>query len=156
KKTWQFEGQAIADRSTIGLYFLRENGAQELLTLPVSSAGSTDRQEQTIGFGRTIDRDVRAVALRPQQLPPNITVQVQAVRPDGSRAPMIRLNTRPDWQRRYWLEHPLALPRGSRIEVVANLTNPDILSEAFAAISASRTSRPTEPIELAINVVPAH
>ena len=153
KKTWQFEGQAIADRSTIGLYFATEKDMQELLMLPLAAPASEAGTDQTITFSRTVDADVEAVALRPEQLPPNITVQVQAVRPDGSRAPMIRLNTRPDWSRRYWLEHPIALPRGSRIEVVANLANPDLLSEAFGAIS---TSRPAPgPIALAINVVPA-
>jgi hypothetical protein len=154
KKTWQFEGQAIADRSTIGLYFAPEKDMQELLMLPLVSSRSGADADQTITFSRTIDADVEAVALRPEQLPPNITVQVQAARPDGSRAPMIRLNTRPDWSRRYWLEDPIALPRGSRIEVVANLANPDLLSEAFGSISTSRAA--PGPIALAINVVPAH
>ena len=69
---------------------------------------------------------MQALALSPEQVPPNITLQVEAVRPDGSRAPMIRLNTRPDWERRYWFERPLALPRGTRIEVAAHLDDPDI------------------------------
>jgi mono/diheme cytochrome c family protein len=153
KKTWQFEGQAIADRSTIGLYFAPQKEAQELLMLPLASPESAPGTDQTITFSRTVDTDVEAVALRPEQLPPNITVQVQAVRPDGSRAPMIRLNTRPDWSRRYWLEHPIALPRGSRIEVLASLANPDLLSQAFGAISASQPAG--GPISLAVNVVPA-
>ena len=156
KKTWQFEGQAIADRSTIGLYFAPENGAQELLTVPVTSAASAVSRGQKVTFSRTIDSDMKVVALRPEQVPPNISVQVEAVRPDGSRAPMIRLNTRPDWSRRYWLENPIELPRGSRIEVVADLENPDLLSEAFGAISPSRTPPPGGPIEVVINVVPAH
>jgi mono/diheme cytochrome c family protein len=155
RKTWQFEGQAIADRSTIGLYFAPENGAQELVTVPVTSAASAAGPGQRVTFSRTIDSDMKAVALRPEQVPPNITVQVEAVRPDGSRAPMIRLNTRPDWSRRYWLENPIVLPRGSRIEVVADFENPDILSEAFGAISPSRTPPLGGPIELVINVVAA-
>src|SRR5438445_6662003 len=69
--------------------------------------------------------DVQAVALSPDQVPANITLQVEAVRPDGSRAPMIRLNTRADWDRRYWFERPLTLPRGTKIEVTANFTDPD-------------------------------
>jgi hypothetical protein len=68
---------------------------------------------------------------------------------------MIRLNTRADWSRRYWFEKPIALPRGSRIEVVANLANPDILSETFGAIGSTPKPPITAPLKLAINVIPA-
>jgi mono/diheme cytochrome c family protein len=153
KKTWQFEGQAIGDRSTVGLYFLRDQQAQQLLAVPVRSEGGAPGQNQKMTFSRTIDADVQALAVRPEQLPPDISVQVEAVRPDGGRAAIIRLNTRPDWQRRYWLAQPLALPRGSRIEVTANMANPDILSEAFGPIAPKAASSPS-PIELAIDVVP--
>jgi hypothetical protein len=156
KKTWQFEGQAIADRSTVGLYFARANDAQQVFTVPVTAPAGAVPQDRTVTFGQTIDGDMQVVALRPEQVPPDITVQVEAVRPDGSRAPLIRLNTRPDWSRRYWLETPIALPRGSRIEVVADFENPDILSEAFGAIAPSRTPPAPRPIELAVNVVTAH
>ena len=153
KKTWQFEGQAIGDRSTIGLYFLRDAQAQQLLAVPVRSEGGAPGPDRKMTFSRTIDADVQALAVRPEQLPPDISVQVEAVRPDGGRAAIIRLNTRPDWQRRYWLAHPLALPRGSRIEVVASLANPDLLSEAFGPIAPKAAPSPS-PIELAIDVVP--
>jgi mono/diheme cytochrome c family protein len=152
KKTWQFEGQAIGDRSTLGLYFLRDQQAQELLMLPVASEGRAAGHDQKIAFNRTVDADVQVLAVRPEQLPPNISVQVEAVRPDGGRAPLIRLNTRPDWQRRYWLAQPLMLPRGSRIEVAANLANPDILSEAFGPV-APKSTPPSSAIELAVNVL---
>jgi len=153
KKTWQFEGQALGDRSTIGLYFLRNQAAQQLLTVPVASTAAASGQDQKIAFTQTIDRNVEIVAVRPEQLPADISVQVEAVKPDGSRAPIIRLNTRPDWMRRYWLAQPLPLPRGSRIEVAANLANPDILSEAFGAISPKRAAAAASPIELMVNVL---
>jgi hypothetical protein len=156
KKTWQFEGQPIADRSTIGVYFAAEREAQELLTLGIASPPQAAAANQTFSFTRTIDEDVQALAVRPEEVPPNITLQMTAILPDGSHAPMIRLNTRPDWARRYWFEKPIALPHGSRIEVVANLENPDILSEAFGAI-ASTPKPPTAPLplKLAVNVIPA-
>ena len=77
-----------------------------------------------------------------------------ASRPDGSRAELIRWNSRADWGRRYWFDKPIALPRGSRIEVVANLDNPDILSEAFAMTDSKPPVAPP-PLRLAINVIPA-
>jgi hypothetical protein len=153
KKTWQFEGQALTDRSTVGVYFAPDSEAQELLTLPVTSAQAA-ASDRTISFSRTIDEDVQALGLRPDDIPPNIVVQVQAVLPDGSHAELVRWNSRPDWGRRYWFEKPIALPRGSRIEVVANLDNPDILSEAFAVPDAKTPAAPP-PLRLALNVIPA-
>jgi hypothetical protein len=114
-----------------------------------------DAKNRTVTFSRTIDEDLQALALSPEQVPPNITLQVEAVRPDGSRTPMIRLNTRPDWDRRYWFERPLTLPRGTKVEVTANLDDPDILSAAFSATSAPRAAAPVSSVRLALNVVPA-
>ena len=38
KKTWQFEGKPLTDRSTVGVYFAKAAAAQELLlALPVGS-----------------------------------------------------------------------------------------------------------------------
>jgi hypothetical protein len=124
KKTWQFEGKELKDKSTVGIYF---GGAdsQELLGVPLTSPAPSGR---TLTFAHTIGQDVQALGIRTDDLPPNITVQVRALLPDGSAAPMIRLNTRPDWARRYWFERPISLPRGSRIEVSANFDNPDLLS----------------------------
>ncbi len=155
KKTWQFEGQAVADRSTVGIYFAPEKEAQELLTVPIESPSPSAAKDQTLTFTRAIDEDVQVLAMRPDEVPPNITIQMSAILPDGSHAPMIRLNTRPDWARRYWFEKPIALPRGSRIEVVANLANPDILSETFGAISTTPKPPITTPLKLAVNVIPA-
>lgn len=155
KKTWQFEGQPIADRSTVGVYFAPDKEAQELLAVPIISPSPSTARDQTLTFTRTIDEDVQALAMRPEDVPPNITLQMTAVLPDGSHAPMIKLNTRPDWARRYWFEKPIALPRGSRIEVVANLANPDILSEAFGSIGSTTKPPATMPLKLAINVIPA-
>jgi hypothetical protein len=159
KKTWQFEGKALTDRSTVGVYFAAGSAAQELLTVPVTAVTLTaaNGSEQAT-FTQTIDRDVQVLALSPDQVPPNITLQVEAVRPDGSRAPVIRLNTRADWNRRYWFERPLALPRGTRIEVVATLKDPDLLSAAFAAPTATPPASANRPssVRLSLNVIPAH
>jgi mono/diheme cytochrome c family protein len=151
KKTWQFEGQAISDRSRVGLYFARGNDVEQVQAMTLTAPSAAANGGQTIAFNRNVDADIRVVAIRPEQLPPNISVQVEAVRPDGSRAPIIRLNTRSDWSRRYWLEHPIDLPRGSRIEAAASLANPDILADAFA-IAPSRPAPASQPIELVVNV----
>jgi hypothetical protein len=152
KKTWQFEGKPMTDRSTVGVYFAPVQTAQELLALPIASPAAAG-PDQTFRFSQAIENDVQALAVSPDQVPPNITLQVEAVRPDGSRTPMIRLNTRADWNRRYWFDRPIALPRGTRVEVTANLQDPDLMSSAFS----SGTARPpaASPFRLMLNVVPA-
>ena len=156
KKTWQFEGKPLSDRSTVGVYFAKNGDARELLRVPITSPAlpAADASNRTITFSKTIDEDMQALALSPDQVPPNITLQVEAVRPDGTRTPMIRLNTRPDWDRRYWFAQPVALPRGTRVEVVANLEDPDILSAAFSAAAPTRAAAPPPTtVQLALNVV---
>jgi hypothetical protein len=157
KKTWQFEGKPLTDRSTVGVYFARGPAQQELFWLPFGSPLAAAGSDQ-LKFTHTIEADVQALALSPEEVPPNITLQVEAIRPDGSRTPMIRLNTRADWNRRYWFERPVALPRGSRIEVVATLKDPDLLSAAFAAPTATPSASAKGPsnVRLSLNVIPAH
>jgi hypothetical protein len=158
KKTWQFEGKPLTDRSTVGVYFAENKDARELLSMPIASAAlpPADALNRTVTFSQTIDEDMQVLAVAPDQAPPNITLQVEAVRPDGSREPMIRLLTRPDWERRYWFERPMTLPRGTRVEVTANLDDPDILSAAFGSPAPPRAGAPpVSVVRLALNVVPA-
>ena len=153
KKTWQFEGKPLADRSTVGVYFASRE-ARELLMLPIDSPSApAGAANQTITFSRTMTDDVQAVALSPDQVPANITLQVEAVRPDSSRAPMIRLNTRADWGRRYWFERPLTLPRGTKVEVTANFEDPDIFSAAFGAPSAPEAAPRPSALRLTLNIL---
>jgi len=157
KKTWQFEGKPMTDRSTVGVYYATAPAAQELLAVAVASAKPVAAGSgEQVKFAQIIDQDVQALALAPDQVPPNITLQVEAVRPDGSRTPMIRLNTRADWNRRYWFDKPVTLPRGSRVEVVATLRDPDLLSAAFAAPTASPPAPPPpSALRLSLSVIPS-
>jgi hypothetical protein len=154
KKTWQFEGKPMTDRSTIGVYFAPAQTAQELLAIPIASEQAPAAgADQTFTFTQTIDQDVQALALSADQVTPNITLQVEAIRPDGSRAPLLRLNTRADWDRRYWFERPIALPRGTRVQVTANLQDPDLMAMAFSSNSA-RPASPS-PFRLMLSVISA-
>ncbi|MGH9140879.1 MAG: hypothetical protein ACRD2I_07035 [Vicinamibacterales bacterium] len=157
KKTWQFEGKAVTDRSTVGVYFAAAGHTQELLSLPIDSpAAAPNGPGATVRFSRTLAEDVQALALSPDKVPGNISLQVEAVKPDGSRVPMIRLNTRADWDRRYWFEKPMSLPRGTRVEVTANLQDPDMMSEAYGATpnAAAPTTGPSA-MHLTLSVIPA-
>jgi hypothetical protein len=158
KKTWQFEGKPMSDRSTVGLYFAPVKEAHELLMLPIdsSSTPAAGAANQTVTFSRALPEDLRVVAVSPDAVPPNITLQVEAVRPDGARTPMIRLNTRADWDRRYWFEKPLTLPRGTKIEVTATFEDPDILSAAFATAPPTTPAPRPSTVRLTLNVLPAN
>jgi hypothetical protein len=116
KKTWQYEGKEVTDRSTVGLYLAGGTGGRPVRPLTLTRTAPLGR---TATFSRTIDRTVQALALRADANSQNVTLQVEAVAPNGSRLPMIRLRTRPDWQRRYWFARPLTLLRGSRVDVTA-------------------------------------
>ena len=156
KKTWQFEGKALSDRSTVGIYYAPAKEATELLTVPLESPAAAPAQGQSVTFSRTLAEDVRAVAVSPDAVPPNISVQVEAIHPDGSRTPMIRLNTRADWDRRYWFEKPLILPRGTKIEVKANFEDPDLLSAAFSTPLTTGSAPKPSAMRLTIGVLPAN
>jgi hypothetical protein len=157
KKTWQFEGKAINDQSIVGVYFAPVKEAHELLTVPIESPAVAPGQNQAVTFSHTLAEEVRAVAVSPDSVPPNISVQVEAVRPDGSRTPMIRINTRADWDRRYWFEKPMTLLSGTKIEVKANFEDPDLLSSAFSTpIAASGATAKPAPMRLTLNVLPAN
>jgi hypothetical protein len=116
KKTWQYEGTAVTDRSKVGLYLAGSTGGRPVRPLTLTRTGPVGR---TATFSRTIDRNMQALALRADANSQNVTLQVEAVMPNGSRMPMIRLTPRPEWQRRYWFARPLSLVRGSRVEVTA-------------------------------------
>jgi len=153
KKTWSYEGKVLKDRSSVGLYFAKDGGERELTSMAVSSKEIPSTKGQTFTFSQTLDRDVHALALTPDQVPDNLTLQVEAVRPDGSRTPMIRFDTRPDWKRRYWFAKEVALPRGTRIEVSGTVNDPDLVAAAFGgAVSPEKSANPTT-VRLALDVV---
>ena len=156
KKTWQFEGKAVSDRSTVGIYFSPAKEAHEMLTVPIESPAVAPGQNQSVTFSHTLAEEVRAVAVSPDRVPPNISVQLEAVSPDGSRTRMIRINTRADWDRRYWFEKPLTLARGTKIEVTANFEDPDLLSSAFSTPIAGASAPKPAPMRLTLNVLPAN
>jgi hypothetical protein len=126
-----------------------------VLTFALASPAAPAAGAKDVTFSRTLNEDVRAVAVSPDEVPANISLEMIAIRPDGTRTPLIRLNTRADWSRRYWFERPLPFPRGTRIEVAAKLDDPDILSAAFGGAPAVSQGA-TGPLRLTLNVVRAN
>lgn len=64
----------------------------------------------------TLEQDVTAVGIRPQNVAEGGSLQATAYRPDGSVESLIWLrNYRPKWQRSYWFREPIAFPKGTRV-----------------------------------------
>jgi len=60
----------------------------------------------------------RVVAVRPKDLKPGVTVQIVAVRPDGSLEPILWIyQYKPDFKRTYYYRTPLALPAGTKFQM---------------------------------------
>lgn len=154
RKTWEYERQAMSDRSTIGIY-LSPSPAPELLAIRLAPVPSSDRtnaagEGEAVSYSTTVSQDVRALAIYPDAALAGARVTVMAARPDGSREELIAFRPRAGWARRYWFAEPVALPRGTTITVRAELTNPLLPPSALPPA-------PVDPstIRLTLNVVPA-
>jgi hypothetical protein len=154
KKTWSYEGKPMTDRSTVGLYFANAADTRELTSVPLTAAQVPDKGK-SFTFTQTLDRDLQALALSPDQVPDDLTLQVEAIKPDGSRMPLVRFVTRADWMRRYWFAAPLALPRGTTIEIRGTVEDPDLTSAAFGGPAAPQKPAATPLLKLALDVVAA-
>jgi hypothetical protein len=143
----------MSDRSAVGLYFGKDP-APQIRRFAVASGPVTATREP-LSFNRLVDGDLQVLAFRTDPSLSNARVEVDTVSAAGVRTPVIRLAVRPDWTRRYWFEHPLAWPRGTRVEVVA------VLNGADALLPPSGTPLPPQavdgqPISVMFDVVSAH
>jgi len=130
KKTWKFENKAAADRSTVGLY-LTKAAARGVRSLDLPSSGAV------------IDEDSQALAVtvvRTDDTSGDVDVDnvfIEAVRPDGSRVPVIGFGARRGWNQRYWLASPLTLAKGTRLDVKTAGNTPSSLRLSLDMVRAS-------------------
>ena len=151
KKTWGYERKAMTDRSTVGVYFAPSGSivVRALELAPAGVAGGVDRE---ISFSRSLDEDRRVLAVYPGPAFANTRVHVRATRPDGSHVELIRFRPQPDWVRRYWFARPVALSRGTRIEVVAATDETAVLAPPGATPIAPKPLNPSS-VRLTLDVV---
>lgn len=105
KKNWKLENKAATDRSTVGIYFAKSPAARVIRAMALKP-----------GEPLAIDQPVQALAVRADENAADAQVEVDAVRPDGSRVRVAGFATRAGWNCRYWLERAIDLPRGTRLE----------------------------------------
>jgi hypothetical protein len=147
KKQWQLEGQAVTDRSTVGLYFTDAPASgREIQSLAVD--GPNGGSGESKAFTNTLTGHARVVAVRPSLDQVYGSMTVQAVTPTGTKVPLLSLRLpRPEWRRRYWLAEPVELPAGSRIEVSVTPPPPNIDLTGARLIKGY-------PLQAAIDFVP--
>lgn len=152
RKTWEYERKELSDRSTIGLYFTTAPATTVRavrLAPDFSAVAAADR----FAFRRTLTEDGRAVAVYAGVGLNNTAVSVVATRPDGTRANLIAFHPRPGWLRRYWFREPIALPRGTTVEVTALFDDEAPLLPL--SLSPATATRPDlSSMQVTLNVVP--
>ncbi len=125
KKNWNDEQNVKTDRSTVGLYVTEaplSGRSIEGMSLAYGEGNGNGERK----FAGTLKSSARIVALRPSFDQPYATVNVDAVAPSGRRVNLMRLRAaQPQWYRRYWLQEPIEVPAGSKLEVTAVPAPPD-------------------------------
>ncbi len=136
----------------LGLYFLDKPAAQTPTAIEIAATavnvaparkGERMRAETTIKSASTI------ASLWPRLGPGARSLEVTAIRPDGSVEPMLWVNNyRAEWPAPYILKEPLTLPAGTRLLMTAYYDNPTGCGArretvGVAVTGAAQPSRPT-------------
>jgi hypothetical protein len=120
-------GQAGADRSSVGLYFAKEPPGKLVRNVTINAPATVipaNPESQRVKASYAINESTEVVAIRPLLFPLAKSVEVSARRPDGSVEVRIwAKDDRFDWQPTYFFKKPVALPAGARVEVTAYLDN---------------------------------
>jgi hypothetical protein len=153
RKTWEHENRVMTDRSSLGVYFADDPAAVVEAVVLTGELGRplTGRNVEAGTTATAISEPVRALAIYPDPDVADVALTVIAVRPDRSRETLIAFRPQRGWARRYWFREPIALPRGTRIEVRSATAAPLLPPGALPAKAPS----PPGKIHLTLNVVPA-
>lgn len=122
-------GEATSDLSRVGLYFAKAPPRKQVHLLPITRPEAVigiSAEPQQLKTSITTQADTEAVAIRPRVHPLVVSVQATAYLPDGSE--QVLLWTRGyqfDWEPTYYFKQPVALPKGTRVEVIAYFDNSD-------------------------------
>jgi hypothetical protein len=141
KKTWLDEGREVSDRSALALFFAGEKPREPLRSFVVETEGAPSLPSRAGGFEKTaseaIPGPVEILALLPRVEAPLESLFAEAVLPDGARRSLIRLREPdPAWPRAFWLEQPLSVPKGTRIQVTLSGEEASLEAPHFFLISA--------------------
>jgi len=138
----------------LGLYFTGQRPSQIATSIDIVAPAvtvATGKTGDRIRAETTIKSAASASALWPKLGPGARSVEVTAIRPDGTVSPMLWLNNyRADWPSSYILKEPIALPVGTRLVMTAyydNKTDAAIAARPSVSITARLASRPPATLE---------
>ena len=127
KKNWNDEQNVKTDRSTVGLYVTEaplSGRSIDGLSLSYGEGNGNGNAEKK--FGGALKSGARIVAVRPSFDEAYASATIDAVAPSGRRVTLLKLRApQPQWYRRYWLQEPVELPAGTKLEVTAIPAPPD-------------------------------
>ena len=119
--------EEMKDRSAIGLYFTRTAPKKQVRDVMINqpeAAIPAGAPAHAIRLTHTIADDSEAVAIRPFGHALLTSFQASAFLPDGSEQVLVWVRgNKYDWQQSYYFKSPVALPKGTRIEVTAHFDN---------------------------------
>ncbi|MGA9771814.1 MAG: cytochrome c [Blastocatellia bacterium] len=122
-------GEAAEDRSEVGIYFTKtppRKIIQEAAVINPDAVIPASAPFHQVKASFTAPDDVEAVAIRPLVNPLIVSFQATAYRPDGSEEVMIWTREYGfGWQPTYYFKRAIALPKGTRVEVIAYFDNSD-------------------------------
>ncbi len=120
KKSWMDEQNAKSEQTTVGLYFTDaplSGKSIEALEVKGPDTGSKTDATSFAGVFKTV---ARLLALRPSFDQGYKEAVVEAVLPNNRRVTVMKFQApQPLWYRRYWLQEPIELPAGTKLEVKA-------------------------------------
>jgi hypothetical protein len=115
------------DRSRLALYYATEPVSKTARTIIIKAPATVvppNVANHRVRAIHVINEATEAVAIRPLLFPFAKSVEVAAHRPDGTVEVLIwAQNYHFDWQPNYFFKKPVALPKGTRLEVTAYLDN---------------------------------
>jgi hypothetical protein len=124
---YQGAGEATKDLSAVGLYFAKTAPRKQLRQIAITDPEASipaGAELQRVKTSVTIQDDAEAIAIRPRVHPLLASLQATAFRPDGTQEILIwTRGYQFDWQQTYYFKQSVALPKGTRVEVIAYFDN---------------------------------
>lgn len=120
-------GKPEQDQSRIGIYFRKETAIKSFLGIPLGSWNINIRpgeKRHTIKAQSTVPTDVHLYGIAPHMHLIGREMKVTATLPDGKVEPLIWIKDWDfNWQDQYYYAEPVALPKGTRLDLVAVYDN---------------------------------
>ena len=134
----------------LGLYFLEKPPAQTATAIelaPPAISVAPGRRGERVRSEVTIKSAANVSSLWPKLGAGAMSLEITALRPDGTVAPMLWLNNyRTEWPTSYILKEPVALPAGTRLVMTAyydNVTEASMTARPALHVTALPPSRPS-------------